>query len=282
MTHTHRVYTLLLAATMATLGSSSIAHAQMASSPGTWSGWHAGATVGAATLRDGSNNTVVFDKTLDGVFTDTILTAGGANAFSPGFCTGVSASTVPGGGCTQETRGLDLSGRVGYDWQMGRFVIGALGEVGTADLTDSLTAFSTTPASYTFTRELEWIGTVGLRAGIAGDRWLVYAGGGVAWAGLDQTFTTSNTVNTFVRTAEDKAWGYQAGGGIDLRVHERLTVGAVYSYTSLMDEDLFTVRAQGPAPATNPFILINPAGTDMQRADRMQWHSLRGVLSLRF
>ncbi len=175
-----------------------------------------------------------------------------------------------------------MSGRVGYDWQRGNVVFGALGELGMPDLTDSVTAFSTTPASYTFTREVDWVGTVGLRAGLAGERWLVYATGGAAYAGLEQTFTTSNTVNTFVRSGDDKVWGYHAGGGLDLRIGERLSIGGIYSYISLMDEDKFTVRTQGPAPATNPFILTNAAGTDLQRADKMQWHSVRGVVSVRF
>ncbi|MEO6222635.1 MAG: outer membrane beta-barrel protein [Vicinamibacterales bacterium] len=281
MTHL-RIRAAIAAAALLTLGLATPAQAQMASSPDAWKGLHLGVSVGGAILRDGSNNTVVFDKNLDGTFTDTVLTAGGVNAFSPGFCTGSPTSNVPTAGCTQETKGLDFSGRLGYDWQMGHWVFGLATEYSMPDLSDSLTAFSTTPASYTFTREVDWLGTAGLRFGYAGDRWLLYATGGAAYAGLDQSFTTSNTVNTFVRTGDDKVWGYQAGGGIDFRVGSRVTLGAVYSYTSLKDNDKFTVRSQGPAPATNAFILTNAMGTDLQRADKMQWHSVRGVIGVRF
>ena len=72
-----------------------------------------------------------------------------------------------------------------------------------------MTAFSTTPAFYTFTRELNWVGGLRARAGFGGENVLIYGTGGAAWAGLDHSFTTSNTVNTAVEDAEDMAWGYQ-------------------------------------------------------------------------
>jgi outer membrane immunogenic protein len=52
--------------------------------------------------------------------------------------------------------------------------------------------------------------------------------------------------------------------------------------TSLDDKDEYTVRAQGPAPATNPFILTNAAGTDLRRADQFRFHSLRVTAGYRF
>jgi outer membrane immunogenic protein len=247
-----------------------------------WKGLHLGVAMGAAILSDGSNNTIVFDKNLDGTFDDTVLTSGGANAFSPGFCSGGSATTVPTGGCSQETKQVEYGARAGYDWRKGRWVLGALAELTMPNISDSVTAFSTTPAYYTFTRDVDWLFTAGLRVGLAGDRWLVYVNGAPAYAKLAQRFATSNIANTFVRNAEDSAWGWQFGGGIDIRVTSRVTLGAVYTYTRFKDADTFTVRAQGPVPATNPFILTNANGTDMRRADDLKWHSVRGVLGIRF
>jgi hypothetical protein len=42
------------------------------------------------------------------------------------------------------------------------------------------------------------------------------------------------------------------------------------------------VRAQGPVGATNPFILVNSAGTDLQPAQRFAAHGLRMTLGYRF
>jgi hypothetical protein len=264
-----------LAAAAVVLGAGLSAQAQ------TWNGFYLGGQVGSAFLPDNADAFVTFDTNLDGTFGDTVFTAAGANAFSPGFCPGVPAGVTPAAGCAREDSGVDFGGRLGYDWQKGSLVIGVLGEVAAPDLTDSLTAFSTTPASYTFTRELKTLGSLGVRAGYGGSKVLVYATGSVAYGDLDRSFATSNRVNTFVQTVDDGAWGYRAGGGVEFRV-SRVSLGAEYLFTSLSDTDRFTVRSQGPAPATNPFIRINPAGTDLRRSDDLEFQSVRFTASYRF
>ena len=52
--------------------------------------------------------------------------------------------------------------------------------------------------------------------------------------------------------------------------------------TGLNDKDEFTVRVQGPAPATNAFILTNAAGTDLRRADQFDFYSVRFTAGYRF
>ncbi len=52
--------------------------------------------------------------------------------------------------------------------------------------------------------------------------------------------------------------------------------------TSLDDKDEYTVRVQGPAPATNPFILTNAAGTDLRRSDQFDFHTARLTAAYRF
>jgi outer membrane immunogenic protein len=246
-----------------------------------WTGGYISGHFGFSKIPEGINNILVFDKNLDGDFSETITTAAGANAFSPGFCIGAAVTSLPTGGCTVDDDGLDFGGRVGYDWQSGGFVIGALVELSAPDHIDSVAAFSTTPAFYTFTRELSWVGGLRARAGFGGERMLIYGTGGGAWASIDHSFATSNTANTFVENAEDMAWGYQLGGGIDFKFG-KVTAGAEYLWTSLMDDERYTVRAQGPAAATNPFILTNPAGTDLRRADTFEFGAIRFTMGYRF
>ncbi len=264
-----------LAAAAVVLAGSLSAQAQ------TWNGFYLGAQVGSAFLPDNADAFVTFDTNLDGGFGDTVLTAAGANAFSPGFCPGVPGGVTPGAGCTRDDSGVDFGGRLGYDWQSGSVVYGIVAEVAAPDLTDSLSAFSTTPASYTFTRELKTLGSLGLRLGYGGSKVLVYGTGSVAYGDLDRTFGTSNRVNTFVQTIDDGAWGWRAGGGVEVRVR-KLSLGAEYLFTSLSDTDRFTVRSQGPAPATNPFIRVNPAGTDLRRSDDLEFQGVRFTASYRF
>jgi outer membrane immunogenic protein len=165
---------------------------------------------------------------------------------------------------------------------MGRFVFGGVGEVSWAEQIGSVSAFSTTPAFYTFTRELEWLGGFRGRAGFGAGRYLMYGTGGMAVAGVDHTFATSNAVNTFVPTGSKSVWGYQAGSGFEFRANGRWSFGTEYLLTSLDDKDEFTVRVQGPAPATNPFILTNAAGTDLRRSDQFTFHTVRFTAGYRF
>jgi outer membrane immunogenic protein len=247
-----------------------------------WNGGYVAAHVGFGVQREDSDESILFDKNLDGTFTDTIVTAAGANAFSPGFCGGAATSPVASAGCVEDEDGLDLGVRAGYDWQRGRFVFGVRGEFSRPDVTDSVTAFSTTPASYTFTREVESLLGFGWRACIGADRVLLYGVGTAAWCRIDNRFSTSNTVNTFVESDDDGSWGYQAGAGVEMRLGQRVTAGGEYLYTELRDENRYTVRAQGPAPATNPFIVTSAAGTDFRRSESFSLHSLRGTLAFRF
>src|SRR5262245_58163989 len=75
-----------------------------------WSGPYLAADGGYGFRSDDSAETVRFDKNLDGNFTDTILTAAGANAFSPGFCGGGALGTTPARGCQADHNGSDLGG----------------------------------------------------------------------------------------------------------------------------------------------------------------------------
>jgi outer membrane immunogenic protein len=246
----------------------------------TWTGFYLGGHVGRGTLR-GDDKFVRFDTNLDGTFGDTVRTAAGVDAFSPGFCAGAALTTTPAGGCVQDEEESDFGGRLGYDWQSGRVVIGVVGEVSRLNLIDSVTAFSVTPARYTFTRELDLMAGLGVRVGAGTERFLVYVAGAGVGAKLDRSFATSNQVNTFVQSEEERAFGYQFGGGLDVRLGN-LTVGGQYLVTSLGDQNRYTVRAQGPAPATNAFILVNPSGTDFRRSDDFKFKHLRLTAALRF
>lgn len=248
----------------------------------TWTGPYVGGTIGGGMQPSSDSSIVRFDKTLDGVFNDTMLTAAGVNAFGPGFCAGAAMNALPTGGCTMDDSAPDFGVRGGYDWQIGRFVVGAVGEISWTDQIGSVSAFSTTPAFYTFTRELNWLGGFRGRGGYGAGRYLLYGTGGLARASVDHSFTTSNVVNTFVPAGNDGVWGYQAGGGLEIRAGGRWTFGAEYLMTGLDDKDEYTVRVQGPAPATNAFILTNAAGTDLRRADQFDFYSVRFTAGYRF
>lgn len=263
------------AACAALIGTGATAQAQ------DWSGAYVGGHVGYAFQPDDDSETILFDTNLDGTYGDQVNTTAPANAFSPGFCGGSANAPTPAGGCSSDEDAGDYGLRAGYDWQWGNWVFGALGEVSFSEIDDSVSAFSTTPARYTMTRELNSVYAIRGRGGYALSNLLFYGTGGFAWADVDHSFSTSNGVNTFTERGDDEVTGYQLGLGVEWNLNDRWRLGGEYLYTNLDDDD-YTVRAGGPAPATNPFILVNAAGTDFQRSEEeFDFDSVRLTLTYR-
>lgn len=238
---------------------------------------------GGATLQGSDRGeTLVFDTDRDGTYGNQVTTSTGADAFSPGFCNGAATGTA-NVGCRNDKDGPEFFGRVGLDKRMGNFVVGALIEGGHSVARDSVSGFSTTPASYTMSREADWQASARLRAGYTpGGGALFYVTGGPAYARLDNRFSTTNTANSFADNGKTNAWGYAAGGGAEVMVTNNIAVGLEYLYTDVKDDDYVVNVGAGSAPATNPF-LLNGGGTNIQRSDpHFRTHSVRGTLSFRF
>ncbi len=252
-----------------------------------FTGFYVGGSVGATVTSDNDDETILFDRNLDGTFGDTVTTAAGANAFSTGFCggnVGTSPTRPTTGGCAQSDSAIEFSGRVGFDMAMGGLVVGVIAEVGKTNADDSVTAFSTTPASYTFNRDIDYIANLRARVGAAlAPRTLVYATGGVGYASLDTSFTTTNTVNSVTRDLDDESIGFVLGGGIEQKVNRNFSIGLEYLYQQYEDESSVRLGNNGTTPATNPFLLGNANGTDFIRSDEsFDLHSVRAVVNFRF
>ncbi len=278
--------TLLAASLLGGLSVLAAAPAFAQSSDGSWSGFYLGGQIGGSEVSEDEGSRILFDTNLDGGFGDTVRTGAGADAFSPGFCDGAANTRTPAGGCREDKGGAEGGLRAGYDWQSGRFVYGVVVEYTENDARDSVSAFSTTPAFYTMTRDLDR--TVALRArfGLAfgeSSDWLGYATAGAARGRIENSFATSNTANAFPQSGGSDANGYQVGLGIERKVLENFSVGLEYLYTRLKDDEFRVRSAPGTAPPTNPFLLVNPAGTDFRRSDEdFELGSLRLTATFRF
>ena len=245
-------------------------------------GAYIGGHVGYGFQPDDDGETILFDTDLDGTYGDTVNTTAPANAFSPGFCGGQASGPTPADGCGDDEDGVDAGLRGGYDWQFGNWVVGGLAEVSYVDTSDAVSAFSTTPARYTMVRDLNYLVAARARGGYVFNNILVYGTAGVAMGDVDHSFNTSNGVNTFTEDDGDSATGFQYGAGAEMALNPSWRVGVEYIRTSLDDGD-YRVRAQGPAPATNPFILVNANGTDFQRSDEdFETDSVRLTATYRF
>lgn len=251
-----------------------------------WSGPYVGIFGGYNQSNDDGDEILRFDRNLDGNYGDPVTTAAGDNAFSPGFCGGAATSTGPGTGCKDDNDGVEAGVRGGYDLQFGNIVVGALAEYTVNNVQDTVTGFSTTPAFYSFTRELESTAAVRAKMGYAMGPALIYGTGGYAYGKFENKFRTSNTANSFTETSEsDDGDGWQAGGGVEYALGRGLTVSGEYLYTSLdVDSPVIRVGNTGTTPAANPFILApNTTGTDMTRGNgRFGNHAVRIGMNYRF
>lgn len=247
-------------------------------------GVYVGGHFGYSAQSNDRGEGVVFDTDVDGDFNDSVLTTTGANAFSPGFCKGAANNNTAAGGCRQDQNGIEYGVRIGADKRYGNFVIGALVEGSRSEAKDFATAFSTTPANYTFTRELDYAISARARAGYTpGGGILFYGTGGASYGRMENSFQTSNGANAFTpRNGKDWAWGWQAGGGVEAKIAANMTIGFEYLYNNYTNDDYVVNVGPGTAPATNPF-LIQSGQTDMRRSDpNFEFHSLRVTTAFRF
>ena len=251
-----------------------------------WTGGYVGLHLGQAQDPDDSgSDRFLFDTNLDNNFNDTVNTAAGANAFGPGFCNGAAQTATPGGGCSANEGGADWGVRAGYDWQTGNFVYGVVGEYAMNDVRDAVSAFSTTPAYYTMYRKVDGMFALRGRAGFVfgdGDN-LLYATAGWVHAKVETGFATSNGANSFSNNGGDNVDGQQYGLGYERRFADNFTVGLEYLLTDIDDDGYRVQVGPGTAPATNPFLIVNPAGTELRRSDTdFSFDSLRLTASYRF
>jgi opacity protein-like surface antigen len=273
----------LIFATAALALSSAALGAQAQTADKGWTGPYVGAQAGWGWRAGHGHDAMGVDSNLDGTFNDTVANGSGGNLFSPGFCRGTARGSTPAAGCHEDNGGFEFGGRAGYDWQLNHFVVGLVGEASRTDVGDSMSAFSTTPDSYTFSRNLKGVLAARARAGYAFGGNLLYATGGYAAGRIQHAFSTTNVDNTATIQQGDKwANGWQLGGGIEHKVTPNLSLGLEYLYTKLDDKD-FTARIAGPASAGNPFLVANAAGVDLRDGDKdLKTQAVRMTASYRF
>lgn len=273
---------------LATLIIAAPAVAQDAQDDRPYNGLYVGVSGGYDVQDNDEGATIGFDRNGDGTFRDAVPTAAGADAFSPGYCGGKARGpTRLPIGCENDRNKPSYYARAGYDRQYGNLVVGVVGEFGRTDIVDYVSAFSTTPASYTFSRRVDWEATAGLRAGYAVDQTLFYATAKGGYARFKNRFTTTNTANAFSTVVDDRdRKGFVLGGGLEQRIMRNFSIGLEYSYHSYNGQasDYKILAARGTAAATNPFVLSPfTAGTGFQRSDtNFRWHSLRAVVGFHF
>ncbi len=253
--------------------------------PDFFNGFYVGGSISAETVDDGPNSTITFDIDQDGDYGERVRTTTGANAFSPGLCNGRPAGGPANTGCLDDDTGLGYQAKIGYDVRVdGPMVAGLVLEGSKPNAVDYMTGFSTTPASYTIAREVDYSVALRGRLGISpgSGRGLIYATGGVTYGKMDHEFTTTNTANSFTDVDDDKwVFGTQLGAGGELYVTDNLSLNLEYLITSYDGDDYTVAVGSGTAGPTNPFLLAS-GGTNIKPADDLTVQSIRAGVNFRF
>ncbi|WP_420145490.1 outer membrane protein [Sphingobium sp.] len=249
-----------------------------------WTGPYVGVSFGKTWQKKDGGEHLRFDTDADGSYDDVVRTTTGANAFSPGTCGGAARGPTPASGCDGDKNAIGWMGHVGYDKQFGSLVVGAVLEGGKAFIDDKVTEYSTTPAFYTMRRKIDWNANGRLRLGYTTPGGIMpYITGGVSYAQVQNYFRTSNTANSFTPVnAEEKAWGYNMGGGIEAKVSDHFSIGARYLWTRYNTGDYRVDVGAGSAPATNPFRITPSGGASINRGDKFETQSVMVTTSYRF
>ena len=135
-------------------------------------------------------------------------------------------------------------GQVGFNYQIGQFVLGAEGDFSWTGINGGSNVVGIVPPpGGTFNTNVNWTSTLTGRLGIAFDRWLVYGKGGVAWAN-DSFSTNRYTLPATVGVKETRI-GWTVGAGVEYAFAPAWTAKLEYNY---MD---FGNRAVAFAPGTS-------------------------------
>jgi outer membrane immunogenic protein len=181
-----------------------------------WTGFYVGVNAGGSIGQDRARDT------------DQLLppTVNSANVTNP--LTDVSHTLSPVGGLA--------GGQLGYNWQVGNFVIGAEGDFDWSGQRDS---FSNTnfvasivvvaPAQVLISTEqkIEWLSTLRGRVGWTENCFLWYVTGGAAWGKVDANYAfqsvqpnggTIFTTAPFAANTSSTKSGYTVGGGVETQL----------------------------------------------------------------
>lgn len=169
-------------------------------------------------------------------FTDSDVTTTG---FTPLNITNVAIGARPG------SIGIDSTGfvggaQLGYNVQLGQFVIGAEADIAYTDLGETTSVIGTGGTFNDFRQELEYLGTVRARLGFAFDRFLIYGTGGLAYGEIknEANFFTPGNVLQFSGSRSDTEVGYVIGGGVEYAFTNNFTFKAEYLYYDLGNKNV--------------------------------------------
>jgi outer membrane immunogenic protein len=137
---------------------------------------------------------------------------------------------------------------VGYNLQLTQFVIGLEGDVDGSSISKTISgaAFplggTLGLVSTTLNTNANVQGSIRGRVGYAWDRVLIYATGGVAFAGINSDLWTSTLFGTSYDAASNTRVGWTVGGGLEYAVTNNWSIRAEYRYANFGQYTVYPVN----------------------------------------
>ncbi len=137
--------------------------------------------------------------------------------------------------------------QIGYNYQMGQFVVGAEADFmgsttrqtsGASVQIPNFLQRGTATESSSSNIQQSWLGTVRLRAGYAADRVLLYVTGGLAYGNVDYSLRTSEVQGNgdtlfFAGSRSQTKAGYTFGAGVEYALTNNWIIRGEYLYYNL-------------------------------------------------
>ncbi len=186
------------------------------------------------------------------------------------------------GKARSDTSGVIGGGQIGYNWQIGKIVLGFEADIDGSGQNSSGTVFCPIAtcrgviASATANDSVQDFGTFRGRLGYAYDRWLVYGTGGASWQNVKESYSVSAAgVGTPLFSSNTTHFGYAVGGGVETMLWNNHWIGGVeYLY---LDSGTFGIGTSSLAA-----VPLAPAGSTLSTNGHFQNNVVRARLSYKF
>jgi len=130
---------------------------------------------------------------------------------------------------TTSSTGFIGGGQIGYNVQAGNIVFGIEATLSGSNLGDDYR--SVVNPVVTYSTDVNWIGTVAGRLGVAHDRFLAYVKAGWATANIEVAGNNPGFPDAF--SIDDRRNGWVIGGGLEVLVSRNLSLGIEYNHIDL-------------------------------------------------
>jgi outer membrane immunogenic protein len=147
--------------------------------------------------------------------------------------TGFYGGANLGGGwasSTQLKNTVTGGGQLGYNWQIGAWVLGGEADIEGMGLRSSTILTNAAGNQITSNNAVDYLGTVRGRVGFVWDRWLAYVTGGLAYTNIDRSGVGLVGIAGNFSASDFKA-GYAVGGGVEWAFVDRWSAKVEYLFT---------------------------------------------------